>query len=168
MNAKYERVAEEVERIIDRELQGESAKRIKQLCAGIFEKGLDGSVHEFAAIRETMALLGEKWTGLVLYMLSSGPIRYSLLRRLISSTASLGGENLGISERMMTLTLRRLERDGFASRTVLPGVPPHTEYELTPLGKSLHDSHMQLVRWAENNRVAIQEARDRYDQAKGA
>ncbi|EIZ78821.1 transcriptional regulator, HxlR family protein [Novosphingobium sp. Rr 2-17] len=166
MKAKYERVALEVERIINRDLEGESAERLKQLCAGIFERGADGSVREFAAVRETMTLLGEKWTGLVLYMLSSGPIRYSLLRRLISSTASLGGEKQGISERMMTLTLRRLERDGFASRVVLPGPPPRTEYELTPLGKSLHDGHMILVRWAENNRLAIQEARDRYDQAK--
>lgn len=164
MKSQIERVALEVEKIIDRDLDGDSAERIKLLCGDIFDHG-HGADFEIEPVRDTMALLGEKWTGLVLYMLSSGPIRYSLLRRLISSTVTLGGERQGISERMMTLTLRRLERDGFAKRKVLPAVPPHTEYELTPLGQMLHDGHMALVRWAEDNCGAIIAARARYDDA---
>ena len=82
-------------------------------------------------------------------------MRFSDLRRSIE----------GISQRMLTLTLRGLERDGMITRTVFPTLPPSVEYALTPLGHTLLDPIKGLARWAESNRVAIQEARTKFDQA---
>jgi DNA-binding HxlR family transcriptional regulator len=85
--------------------------------------------------------------------LGGGPLRFSELRRKIE----------GISQRMLTLTLRGLERDGLVTRTVYPTVPPSVEYALTALGKTLIDPVMTLVTWAEKNKRRIQDSRDRFD-----
>jgi len=69
----------------------------------------------------------------------------------------------GISQRMLTLTLRGLERDGLITRTVEPTIPPRVDYELTPLGRTLLDPILALGKWAHEHRAAIQEARNRYD-----
>ena len=166
MNAQFERVALEVQKIIGRDLAGEDAARLKLLCADLINRGGNDPAADIAPVRETIAFLGEKWTGLVLYLLAAGPIRYSLLCRLVSAISVLGGDK-GISERMMTLTLRRLERDGFVLRTVFPAVPPHTEYRLTPLGHALHERLLVLVYWLEDHRADIAAARTRYDEAAG-
>jgi len=164
MNAQFERVALEVQKIIDRDLAGEDASRLKLRCADLINRGGNDPAVDIAPVRETIAFLGEKWTGLVFYLLAAGPIRYSLLRRLVSAISVLGGDQ-GISERMMTLTLRRLERDGFASRTLFAAVPPRTEYRLTPLGHALHERLLLLVQWLEEHRAEIASARSRYDEA---
>ena len=164
MNAQIERVALEVQKIIGRHLAGEEAAKLQTLCTDLINRGGDDPAADIAPVRETIAFLVEKWTGLVLYLLAGGPIRYSLLCRLVSAIAALGGDK-GISERMMTLTLRRLERDGFASRTILPAVPPHTIYCLTPLGHALHERLLLLVHWLEDHRTDIASARNRYDEA---
>jgi DNA-binding HxlR family transcriptional regulator len=110
------------------------------------------------AVSEVLARVGDKWTVLVVSMLGDGPKRFNELRRGLGS----------ISQRMLTLTLRALERDGLLTRTVYPTIPPRVEYELTRLGHSLLDPVSQLGLWARENRSAIQAARQRFDAAKGA
>jgi DNA-binding HxlR family transcriptional regulator len=109
------------------------------------------------AVREVLTRVGDKWSVLVVVLLGDGSKRFSELRRMIE----------GISQRMLTLTLRGLERDGLVTRTVEPTIPPRVDYELTPLGRTLLEPVMGLAAWAEKNRVVLQAARDRYD-AKAA
>jgi DNA-binding HxlR family transcriptional regulator len=105
------------------------------------------------AVSEVLARVGDKWTILVVVVLGDGPKRFNEIRRSLGS----------ISQRMLTLTLRGLERDGLATRTVYPSVPPRVEYELTRLGRSLLEPVSGLGTWARQNRAAIQEARRRFD-----
>jgi DNA-binding HxlR family transcriptional regulator len=100
-----------------------------------------------------LARVGDKWTVLVVSTLGGGPRRFNELRKALGS----------ISQRMLTLTLRALERDGLVTRTVFPTVPPRVQYELTRLGRSLLEPVSQLGLWARKNRVAIQAARGRFD-----
>jgi DNA-binding HxlR family transcriptional regulator len=103
--------------------------------------------------REILALVGDKWSVYVVAMLADGALRFSELRRTID----------GISQRMLTLTLRGLEREGLVTRTVHPTVPPSVEYALTPLGRTLIPPIMTLVQWAEKNRARIRQAREKFD-----
>jgi DNA-binding HxlR family transcriptional regulator len=110
------------------------------------------------AVSEVLARVGDKWTILVVVVLGDGPKRFNEIRRSLGS----------ISQRMLTLTLRGLERDGLATRTVYPSVPPRVEYGLTKLGCSLLDPVSGLGAWARQNRPAIEEARRRFDNAVNA
>ena len=103
--------------------------------------------------REILARVGDKWSVYVVAMLADGPRRFSALKRSVD----------GISQRMLTLTLRGLERDGLVTRTVHPTVPPSVEYALTALGRTLIAPVMALVAWAEKNQGRIQQARARFD-----
>jgi DNA-binding HxlR family transcriptional regulator len=105
------------------------------------------------ATRDVLKLVGDKWSVLIVAMLGDGPRRFSELRRAIE----------GISQRMLTLTLRGLERDGLVSRTVFPTIPPRVDYELTKLGLTLLEPIGALAQWAQDNRVAITTARERFD-----
>jgi DNA-binding HxlR family transcriptional regulator len=105
------------------------------------------------AVSEVLARVGDKWTVLVVSELGQGPKRFNEIRRALGS----------ISQRMLTLTLRGLERDGLVTRTVFPTIPPRVDYELTTLGRSLLKPVSGLGVWARENRAAIQEARRRYD-----
>jgi DNA-binding HxlR family transcriptional regulator len=105
------------------------------------------------AIRDVLDRLGDKWSLLVVELLGAGTQRFTELRRDVD----------GISQRMLTLTLRRLERDGLVCRTVYPVVPPRVDYELTPLGRSLLDAIGPLVTWARRHREDIAVARADYD-----
>src|SRR5262245_1693302 len=107
-------------------------------------------------IRELLDRLGDKWSLLVVELLGGGTRRFSELRREID----------GISQRMLTLTLRQLERDGLVTRTVHPVVPPRVDYELTRLGASLLDAVAPLVDWARRHRDDIAGARAGYDRAR--
>jgi DNA-binding HxlR family transcriptional regulator len=97
--------------------------------------------------------IGDKWSVLVVETLGHGSLRFNELRRAIPS----------VSQRMLTLTLRNLERDGLVSRTVTPVIPPRVDYELTELGRSLQAPICGLVTWSMNNVGAIHEAQERYD-----
>ncbi len=108
------------------------------------------------AVSEILARVGDKWTVLVVGVLGDGPKRFSEIRRALGS----------ISQRMLTLTLRGLERDGLVTRTVFPTVPPRVDYELTKLGRSLLKPVSGLGLWARENRAAIQDARKRFDAAE--
>src|SRR5215813_11503614 len=107
------------------------------------------------AVSEILARVGDKWTVLVVGVLGDGPKRFSEIRRSLGS----------ISQRMLTLTLRGLERDGLVTRTVFPTVPPRVDYALTKLGRSLLVPVSGLGLWARQNRSAIQDARSRFDVA---
>lgn len=106
-------------------------------------------------VSETLARIGDKWTVLVVELLcvGRGPMRFNELRRAIG----------GISQRMLTLTLRGLERDGLVTRTVYPTVPPRVDYELTKLGRTLRGPLVAVAEWARTNRPAIDEARRVFD-----
>ena len=106
-----------------------------------------------AAVGPLLARVGDKWSMLVVMLLGPGPRRFNELKRAVT----------GVSQRMLSLTLRRLERDGLVSRTVTPTVPPRVDYALTGLGHSLHLTVDELARWAIANRPAIIEAQRGYD-----
>ena len=104
-------------------------------------------------ISTLLSRIGDKWSVLIVSTLGDGPRRFNELRREIPS----------VSQRMLTLTLRNLERDGLVSRTVTPSIPPRVDYELTPLGRSLEGPIGQLQQWALDNVGAIHAAQARYD-----
>jgi DNA-binding HxlR family transcriptional regulator len=108
------------------------------------------------AVSEVLARVGDKWTVLVVSTLGGGPKRFNELRRALGS----------ISQRMLTLTLRCLERDGLVTRTVFPTIPPRVDYALTKLGHSLLEPVSSLGLWARQNRSAIHDARRRFDAAR--
>ena len=110
------------------------------------------------AVREVLKLVGDKWSVLVVGILGNGALRFSELKRTIE----------GISQRMLTLTLRGLERDGLLTRTVTPTIPPRVDYELTNLGRTLLEPVRALATWAERHRPTIQAARDRFDRTAAA
>ena len=104
-------------------------------------------------ISTLLSRIGDKWTVLVVSTLGEGSKRFNELRREIPS----------VSQRMLTLTLRNLERDGLVSRTVTPSIPPRVDYELTPLGHSLLKPVTGLTKWALDNVASIHEAQSRFD-----
>ncbi len=104
-------------------------------------------------ISELLSRIGDKWTVLVVQTLGEGPRRFNELRREIPS----------VSQRMLTLTLRNLERDGLVSRTVTPSIPPRVDYELTELGRSLLVPILGIANWALDHVEAIHAAQARYD-----
>ena len=108
-------------------------------------------------VSEVLARIGDKWTVLVVGELGGGPKRFNEIRRALGS----------ISQRMLTLTLRGLERDGLVTRTVFPTIPPRVDYELTKLGRSLLEPVSGLGLWARQNQKTIQEARRRFDATAG-
>jgi DNA-binding HxlR family transcriptional regulator len=107
------------------------------------------------AVREVLNRIGDKWSVQIVDLLGGGAMRFSELRRAIE----------GISQRMLTHTLRGLERDGLVTRTVFPTIPPRVDYELTALGETLLEPIQGLAEWAAANRFSIQSARDKFDAA---
>ena len=104
---------------------------------------------------EVLARVGDKWSVYVIHTLGvAGTLRFNELRRQIE----------GVSQRMLTVTLRSLERDGLVSRAMYPEVPPRVEYALTPLGTTLLDIVGQLVEWSQGHLAEIDAARARYDE----
>jgi DNA-binding HxlR family transcriptional regulator len=105
------------------------------------------------AVSAVLGRIGDKWSVLIVSRLGNGPMRFNELKRSIG----------GISQRMLTLTLRGLERDGLITRTVFPIVPPRVDYELTALGRSLLAPVSALADWALKNRQRIEDARTKFD-----
>jgi DNA-binding HxlR family transcriptional regulator len=108
-------------------------------------------------VSEVLERVGDKWSVLVVVTLGRGPKRFNELRRAIAS----------ISQRMLTLTLRGLERDGLVTRTVYPAIPPRVDYELTELGRSLLATVAALGDWARENHHRIEQARRAFDSREG-
>lgn len=116
------------------------------------------STDECQSVSEVLSRVGDKWTVLVVGSLGGGPMRFSELRRAVD----------GISQKMLTTTLRSLERDGFCTREVFPSVPPRVVYELTELGRELLVPVKALGEWAIVNRERVAAARRRFDAQNGA
>lgn len=115
-----------------------------------------GIKHETEYCRATadlLARIGDKWTVYVVGLLQNGPMRFNEIRRTIG----------GISQRMLTLTLRGLERDGLVTRTVYPTIPPRVDYELTELGRTLIGTLTGLAEWANRNGAAVEKAQRNFD-----
>lgn len=108
---------------------------------------------ECRAMAQVLDRVGDKWTVMVVGVLSGGPQRFNTILRTIG----------GVSHRMLTLTLRGLERDGLVTRTIYPTIPPKVEYELTEMGSSLIGPLRTLSAWGRTNRPAIEEARAQFD-----
>ncbi|SDR74687.1 winged helix-turn-helix transcriptional regulator [Microterricola viridarii] len=127
------------------------------------ETGIDGTLEDrgpcsaghsgSGLIKDVLARIGDKWSLLVIGMLDAGPQRFTALHRNVT----------GISHRMLTHTLRQLQRDGLVSRTSYPEIPPRVEYEVTPLGRTLIEPVLGLVRWADAHHDEIQQSRAAYD-----
>jgi DNA-binding HxlR family transcriptional regulator len=103
--------------------------------------------------REVLDLVADKWSLFVVATLGAGPLRFNELKRAID----------GISQRMLTVTLRGLERDGILTRTVYAVMPPNVTYELTPMGRTLLEATTPLVQWSNEHLAAIERARTEYD-----
>lgn len=102
--------------------------------------------------RDVLDCIGDRWSLLVLAYLAEGTLRFTELKRTIGD----------ISQRMLSQTLRSLERDGYLSRRAYPTVPPKVEYSLTALGVSLLEKIEPLIRWANENHAEVQKAREAY------
>src|SRR5271154_3340484 len=111
---------------------------------------LDGDCRGVASI---LARVGDKWSVFVIMLLGNGPRRFNEIKRMVG----------GISQRMLTLTLRGLERDGLVTRTVFPTIPPRVDYELTDLGRGLWQPVEALGKWASEHQAEIEAARAKFD-----
>jgi DNA-binding HxlR family transcriptional regulator len=105
------------------------------------------------AVADVLARIGDKWTVYIVRLLAKGPMRFSEMRREVSA----------ISQRMLSLTLRGLERDGLVTRTVTPSIPPRVDYELTPKGLTLIGPLKAVAQWAMTNRDYVEASRMKYD-----
>ncbi|HET7715246.1 MAG TPA: helix-turn-helix domain-containing protein [Bauldia sp.] len=120
----------------------------------IWRVAKDTAEAEKCPVRDVLDRIGDAWSVLVILLLgANGPYRFNALKRAIGD----------ISQRMLAVTLRHLERDGLISRRVFPTNPPQVEYELTDLGRSLLDRLEGLTQWAVENHGSIKEARRHYD-----
>jgi len=119
----------------------------------VIENGRYHFTNDCDRVADILRRVGDKWSVLVVVLLELGPRRFNDLKRSIP----------GISQRMLTLTLRNLERDGFVERTVTPCIPPHVSYGLTDLGQSLSVPVRALCAWSLANIDAIDAARERFE-----
>jgi DNA-binding HxlR family transcriptional regulator len=117
--------------------------------------GADAVLLAKCPVRDVLDRIGDKWSVLILKNLEEGPRRFGALRRMIGD----------ISQRMLTQTLRDLQRDGLILRTVYPTVPPSVDYRLTKLGISLMDPLEHLVQWSDRNHKKVHEARLTFDRS---
>lgn len=114
---------------------------------------LDHTSTDCRAVSAVLARVGDKWSVLIIVLLGDGPKRFNEIKRAVG----------GISQRMLTPTLRGLERDGLVTRTIFPTIPPRVEYELTGLGCSLLKAVEPLSLWARRHVTDIQQAQERFD-----
>jgi len=108
------------------------------------------------AVSGVLARVGDKWSVLIIVLLGDGPRRFNEIKRLVG----------GISQRMLTLTLRGLERDGLLTRTIFPTIPPRVDYELTKMGRSLRCAVEPLGSWARAHVGDIRKAQEKFDNRK--
>jgi DNA-binding HxlR family transcriptional regulator len=129
----------------------EVAKRPR--CAASFD---DLPPDVCQSVTEVLARIGDKWSILTIAMLSRGSMRFSELKRSLGS----------ISQKVLTSTLRGLERDGYVARTVTPTIPPRVDYELTDLGREALEPVKVLAAWAIENRGRVEKSRSRFDRSQ--
>ena len=115
---------------------------------------LDPATEDCRALSSILARVGDKWTVLIVVLLGDGPKRFNEIKRMVG----------GISQRMLTFTLRGLERDGLVTRTVFPTTPQRVDYELTKLGGTLWKAVEPLGSWAREHSTEILKSRKRFDE----
>ena len=118
----------------------------------------DPASDDCRAVSSVLARVGDKWSVLIIVLLGDGPKRFNEIKRIVG----------GISQRMLTLTLRGLERDGLVKRTQFPTIPPRVDYELTELGRSLWEAVKPLGQWAQSHVKHIAGARAAFDKKNNA
>lgn len=116
----------------------------------------DADSHDCRAFNSILARVADKWTVLIVVLLGHGPKRFNEIKRIVS----------GISQRMLTFTLRGLERDGLVTRTVQPTTPPRVDYALTPLGHTLWQAIGPLSLWGNEHLGEVLKSRERFDAAQ--
>ena len=133
----------------------EPSEAVGELPVAVCDSGEPRTVGALPSCRarEVLQRVGDKWSVLAIDLLGQGTMRFSELHRAID----------GITARMLTVTLRGLERDGIVTRTIHPVIPPRVEYALTPMGRTLLDTIGQLVTWADSHLPEIDAARAAYD-----
>jgi DNA-binding HxlR family transcriptional regulator len=136
--------------------QGEAAVTHRSVCAAIAAAGAPPRQDQ-CPVRDVLDRVGDKWSTLLLSVLSTRPHRFSALLRAVPD----------ISKRMLTQTLRDLERDGLVEREVFPTKPPAVEYRLTALGATILEPLGGLMAWADRSHAAIRAARARFDALSG-
>jgi DNA-binding HxlR family transcriptional regulator len=147
--------------LLQQEPEGaERAAAGARLHAMLEQMVADGARRE-DPIREVMARLGDKWSPLLLLLLAAGSFRHATLRRLVGLTSTEGR----ISQRMLTLRLRSLERDGMVRRELIDTHPPGVRYQLTPLGRGLVEQYEALMAWTRGHDAEIRRARAEFAQA---
>lgn len=112
-----------------------------------------------APVRAVMALLGDRWTTLILLVLEVGEWRHAELKRVLGRLSS----EQAISQRVLTLKLRALERDGFVTRSISGDVPPKVSYRLTTMGMGLYGEARRLIAWVNGHETEIAQARRSFD-----
>lgn len=137
--------------------EDEAFSRVERLALEMDRHGSDRE----APVRSIMALLGDRWTTLVLQVLALGEWRHAELRRTLARLSS----EQDISQRVLTLKLRALEREGLVVRVVTDDVPPKVSYQLSQMGRALHSQVHDLICWIERNGPAILAARGQYDRS---
>jgi len=137
------------------QLSPQAAERLAELAAEMGPEGVDRE----DPVRSVMAMLGDRWSPLILLVLETGGWRHADLRRV---TAELSAEQ-SLSQRIMTLKLRALERDGFVAREVTGDVPPKVTYSLTPMGLDLVGELRRTIAWLNAHRSAVLAARKNFD-----
>ena len=143
------------------EISGHHGSEMAALETLVRSMARDG-VQRDQPMREVFARIGDKWSTLLLHLLRTGNYRHAVLRRLVSTVGAEGR----ISQRMLTLRLRTLERDGLIERRVIPtSHPPGVEYALTELGRSLSAQIEILMQWIRDHMAQILEARTRFSES---
>ena len=131
---------------------------VTALAAGSPQPAVLHTTARCRAVNNILARIGDKWSVLVVMSLADDTLRFNQLKRLVD----------GISQRMLTLTLRGLERDGLVERTFHPTIPPKVSYTLTELGRSLREPVGALGQWAIEHRGTVEQSRQLYDRRSGA
>lgn len=140
----------------DTEMAGDSGHQLDEL---VRQMAADGNPRRQDPSREILARLGDKWSPLLLLVLRAGPFRHATLRRLVGTIATEGD----ISQRMLTLRLRALERDGLITRRIISAVPAAVTYTLTEAGAGLTMQLQALLAWTREHSETIRAARERFD-----
>jgi len=153
--------AEAVLRQLEVILRGGHEAALERLQTMVRHMAADG-VRRDQPMREVLARAGDKWSSLLLLLLNAGNFRHGVLRRLVAAVGAEGH----ISQRMLTLRLRSLERDGLIARTTISTQPPGVEYSLTPLGAGLVRQLDQVMQWIRDHQGEIRAARERFAQAQ--
>ncbi|MGA8709283.1 MAG: helix-turn-helix domain-containing protein [Steroidobacteraceae bacterium] len=153
--------AEAALRQLEAILGGANQGALERLQTMVRHMAADG-VRRDQPMREVFARAGDKWSSLLLLLLSAGNFRHGVLRRLVAAVGAEGH----ISQRMLTLRLRSLERDGLIARTLIAAQPPGVEYSLTPLGAGLVQQLDQVMQWIRDHQAEIWAARARFAQAQ--